>query len=174
MQDNSSKVVGQGIAMPAKVSSKYGKPRHGAVGIVVENNEFLVIRRSAFVRAPNMLCFPGGTIEVGETPEQAVVRELNEELGLIVDSPQMIWQSRTSWGTLLDWLVVERHPESQPRANEREVAEFMWLEPSRLLKRPDLLGSMPDFFGAWAHQVFELPSRAGSADPTWKRFLRRD
>ena len=158
--------------MPAKVSSRYGKPRHGAVGIIVENNEFLVIRRSQFVRAPNMLCFPGGTIEIGETPEQAVVRELCEELGLVVESPRLIWQSRTSWGTLLDWLVVERHPESSPQPNEREVAEFMWLEAPRLLERNDLLGSMPDFFGAWANEIFELPSRAGRADPNWKRLSR--
>ena len=158
--------------MPAKVSSRFGKPRHGAVGIIVENNEFLVIRRSSFVRAPNMLCFPGGTIEVGETPEQAVVRELCEELGLVVDSPRLIWQSRTSWGTLLDWLVVERHPESSPQANEREVAEFMWLDAPKLLQRNDLLGSMPDFFGAWANEVFQLPERAGQADPTWRRLYR--
>ena len=158
--------------MPAKVSSRFGKPRHGAVGIIVENNEFLVIRRSPFVRAPNMLCFPGGTIEVGETPEQAVVRELCEELGLVVDSPRLIWQSRTSWGTLLDWLVVERHPESSPQANEREVAEFMWLDAPKLLLRNDLLGSMPDFFGAWASEVFQLPERAGQADPTWRRLYR--
>ena len=158
--------------MPAKVSSRFGKPRHGAVGIIVENNEFLVIRRSPFVRAPNMLCFPGGTIEVGETPEQAVVRELCEELGLVVDSPRLIWQSRTSWGTLLDWLVVERHPESSPQANEREVAEFMWLDAPNLLQRNDLLGSMPDFFGAWANDVFQLPERAGQADPTWRRLYR--
>ena len=158
--------------MPAKVSTKYGKPRHGAVGIIVENNEFLVIRRSQFVRAPNMLCFPGGTIEIGETPEQAVVRELCEELGLVVESPRLIWQSRTSWGTLLDWLVVERHPESSPQANEREVAEFMWLDAQRLLQRNDLLGSMPDFFGAWANENFELPERAGRADPNWRRLSR--
>lgn len=158
--------------MPAQVSSRYGKPRHGAVGIIVENNEFLVIRRSQFVRAPNMLCFPGGTIEAGETPEQAVVRELFEELGLVVESPLLIWQSRTSWGTLLDWLVVERRPESSPQANEREVAEFMWLEAPKLLERKDLLGSMPDFFGAWANEVFELPPRAGRADPNWKRLSR--
>lgn len=160
--------------MPAKVSSRFGKPRHGAVGIVVENNQFLVIRRSPFVRAPNMLCFPGGTIESGETPEQAVVRELSEELGLLVACPQMIWQSRTSWGTLLDWLVVERHPESQPVANEREVAEFMWLDATQLLRRPDLLGSMPDFFSAWARELFQLPTRAGAANPDWKHLSRRD
>ncbi len=158
--------------MSAKVSSRFGKPRHGAVGIVVENAQFLVIRRSQFVRAPNMICFPGGTIEVGETPEIAVVRELQEELGIIVSEPKLIWQSKTSWGTLLDWLVVDRQDDSEPSPNEREVAEFMWVEPKTLLKRPDLLGSMPDFFGAWASEIFQLPERAGKPDPSWKRLLR--
>ncbi|MFO1063995.1 MAG: NUDIX hydrolase [Pirellulales bacterium] len=158
--------------MPAKISPKTGKPRHGAVGIVVENGEFLVIRRSPFVRAPNMICFPGGTIEIGETPQQAVVRELSEELGLHVEQPQLIWQSRTSWGTLLDWLVVDRHPESSPTANPREVAEFMWVSAEKLLTRRDLLGSMPDFFAAWANADFELPPRAGAAEPAWRRFAR--
>jgi len=158
--------------MPAKISPKHGKPRHGVVGIIVENSEFLVIRRSPLVRAPNMLCFPGGTIESGETPQEAVVRELGEELSLEVTSPQLIWQSRTSWGTLLDWLVVERHPDSQPQANEREVAEFMWLDAAKLLSRNDLLGSMPDFFAAWANAAFQLPSRAGEAHPSWSRFAR--
>ena len=158
--------------MSAKVSSKYGKPRHGAVGIVVENQQFLVIRRSQFVRAPNMICFPGGTIEEGETPEIAVVRELHEELGIVVSQPTLIWQSKTSWGTLLDWLVVDRESTSEPQPNEREVAEYMWVDPKELLKRPDLLGSMPDFFGAWASDIFQLPERAGRPEESWRRLLR--
>ncbi len=102
------------------------------------------------------------------------MRELAEELGLIVDRPQHVWQSRTSWGTLLDWLVVERHPDSLPQANEREVAEFMWEDADSLLKRPDLLGSMPDFFAAWALSNFQLPDRAGTANPAWQRFARSE
>ena len=97
------------------------KPRHGAVGVVVEDGKFLVIRRSLTVRTLGLLCFPGGSIESGETPEQAVVRELREELELDTRHATHLWHSCTSWGTLLEWLLVIRHPESVPSANPSEV-----------------------------------------------------
>jgi len=148
------------------------KPRHGAVGVVVEDGKFLVIRRSLLVKAPGLLCFPGGAIEQGETPEQAVVRELEEELSLVSLSAKHLWHSRTSWGTLLEWLLVERHAESPPVPNPREVADVMWYEPASLLQQRDLLGSVPDFFAAWAHGHFALPEAAGMPDSRWKSLAR--
>lgn len=143
------------------------KPQHGAVAVLVEEERFLVIRRSAFVRAPNLLCFAGGTIEVGESPEQAIVRELQEELSIEAQAREHVWQSRTSWGTLLEWVLVERKPDSHPVANPQEVAEWMWLSPAELLRHPDLLPSVPAFFSAWAKGELELPEKAGAADPSW-------
>ncbi len=154
------------------MTSSSRKPRHGAVGVVVESGKFLVIRRSLIVKAPGLLCFPGGGIEQGETPEQAVVRELEEELSLVSLSAKHLWHSRTSWGTLLEWLLVERHLESQPVANPREVAEVIWYEPDHLLKQRDLLGSVPDFFAAWAQGHFQLPAAAGTPDSRWKALGR--
>ncbi len=145
------------------------KPGHGAVAIVVEDEKFLVIRRSATVRAPNMLCFAGGTIESGESPEQAVVRELQEELAIEAQAREHVWQSRTAWGTLLEWILVERAPHSEPAANPAEVAEWMWIGAADLLVRRDLLPSVPAFFVAWATGTITLPNRAGPADPAWRR-----
>lgn len=146
---------------------RFRKPGHGAVAVLAEEERFLVIRRSATVRAPNMLCFAGGTIELGETPEQAIERELHEELALKAVAKRHLWQSRTAWGTLLEWVLVEREPSSHPIANPAEVSEWMWIGPRELLLRDDLLPSVPDFFVAWAGGTIALPAAAGVADPAW-------
>lgn len=147
--------------------ARESKPRHGAVAVIVEDGRFLVIRRSRFVRAPNLLCFAGGTIEIGETPEQAIVRELKEELSIDSLARQHLWQSRTSWGTLLEWVLVERHADSHPVADPREVSEWMWLAPQELLNHADLLPSVPDFFIAWSRGDVQLPPRAGMPLASW-------
>ncbi|MEM8734404.1 MAG: NUDIX domain-containing protein [Planctomycetota bacterium] len=146
---------------------KRRKPAHGAVAIIAENEKFLVIRRSAKVRAPNLLCFAGGTIEPGETPEEAIVRELDEELNLAGTAVQHVWKSVTGWGTKLEWVLVERSEDSQPQANPDEVAEWMWLSGDELLKHPKLLPSVPAFYKAWASGEFDLPARAGKPNQAW-------
>ena len=61
-------------SVPAGASRDQG--RHAVVGILYEDRHFLVIRRSQHVRAPGLICFPGGGIEPGEDMETAVKREL--------------------------------------------------------------------------------------------------
>lgn len=145
----------------------FRKPGHGAVAVLVEDEKFLVIRRSEFVRAPNLLCFVGGTIEAGETPEEAIVREAEEEVSLKVKAIEQIWQSKTRWGTLLEWVVVERLESKPPTPNPSEVAECMWLTAEELLHHPDLLPSVPAFYAAWAKGEFSLPSVAGVPSQRW-------
>ncbi len=149
-------------------STRGTRPGHGAVAIIAEAERFLVIRRSEFVRAPGLLCFAGGSIERGESPEEAIERELFEELSLKGRPLQHVWQSRTAWGTKLEWILVERDPTSQPIANPSEVSEFMWLGAEDLLKHPQLLPSVPAFFRAWAAQEFHLPLAAGLPLEEWR------
>jgi 8-oxo-dGTP diphosphatase len=99
--------------------------RHGVVAVIVEQGRFLVIRRSPWVRAPNLICLPGGGIEHGESFEAAMLRELDEELALRVDVISHLWTSVTRWGTKLEWLICRRHPGSEPQPNPQEVSEVL-------------------------------------------------
>jgi 8-oxo-dGTP diphosphatase len=53
-----------------------------AVALVDADGRVLLAQRPAGKAMAGLWEFPGGKIEVGETPEQALVRELKEELGI--------------------------------------------------------------------------------------------
>ena len=57
----------------------------GAYALIIENNKILLIKKNG---GPyhGKLDLPGGTIEFGERPEEALKRELLEEVGIeIID-----------------------------------------------------------------------------------------
>ena len=132
--------------MPNQNSADRG--RHAVVAVIIEHNRFLVIRRSEFVRAPGLICFPGGGIEQGEDFATAIQRELIEELSLQVPVGDHIWSSDTRWGTKLEWLLCHRASGCEPIAAPEEVASVHWMTATDLRKRTDLLGSVPDFLDA--------------------------
>ncbi|MDP9169755.1 MAG: NUDIX domain-containing protein, partial [Acidobacteriota bacterium] len=51
-------------------------------GLLVSDGLFLICRRRADQPHPLKWEFPGGKIEAGESPQQALARELREELGI--------------------------------------------------------------------------------------------
>jgi 8-oxo-dGTP diphosphatase len=65
------------------------RPVVGVGGVVIENGRALLIRRGS-EPLRGQWSIPGGTLELGETLEQGVVRELKEETGLTVRIVEMI------------------------------------------------------------------------------------
>jgi 8-oxo-dGTP diphosphatase len=53
-----------------------------AVALIDRDGRVLLAQRPAGKKMAGLWEFPGGKIEDGETPEQALVRELKEELGI--------------------------------------------------------------------------------------------
>jgi len=56
--------------------------RFVAAALMVRGGEVLIAQRRADQPMALQWEFPGGKIEAGESPEQALARELNEELGI--------------------------------------------------------------------------------------------
>ena len=50
--------------------------------LIMRNNKILICQRTRHQTMPLKWEFPGGKIELGEKPEQALRRELEEELGI--------------------------------------------------------------------------------------------
>jgi 8-oxo-dGTP pyrophosphatase MutT (NUDIX family) len=124
--------------------------RRGVVAVIVREGKFLVIRRSQFVRAPRMHCFPGGAIEASDADEAAAVRrELAEELHVEVQPLRRVWQSATPWNVELSWWLAELNPAAEPKPNALEVEAFYWLSADEIRALPELLASNAEFLDAW-------------------------
>ena len=61
-------------------------------GLIIQNNKVLIGLRSESDNGGGLWEFPGGKIEINESSEDAVIRELNEELGIVVRKPKKIMQ----------------------------------------------------------------------------------
>lgn len=60
-----------------------------AVAIVRDDNRLLLAQRPEGKSMAGLWEFPGGKVELGETPETALVRELSEELGVDVEETHL-------------------------------------------------------------------------------------
>ncbi|MFJ2976575.1 8-oxo-dGTP diphosphatase MutT [Kluyvera sp. NPDC087067] len=81
-----------------------------SVGIIRnKQGEIYITQRAADAHMAHKWEFPGGKIEAGESPEQAVIRELQEEVGITVTSLQpfdkLEYQFPDRQITLWFWLV---------------------------------------------------------------------
>jgi 8-oxo-dGTP diphosphatase len=121
---------------------------HGVVGVLKEEARYLLIQRSAAVLAPGMWCFPGGAIEPGETPAQAIVREMREEVGLVVEPVDELWSWLCDDGSLhLRWWKVVRLG-GRLRPNPAEVQAVRWMTAAEMRRQE---GMAPNNIGFLDH-----------------------
>ena len=105
-----------------------------ACALIDPDGRVLVSQRPAGKMMAGLWEFPGGKVESGERPEQTLIRELNEELGIIVSedclAPLTFASHAYSEFHLLMPLYVCRRWEGSVGARENQ--KLAWVRPNRL------------------------------------------
>ena len=109
-----------------------------AVALIDADNRVLIAQRPEGKALAGLWEFPGGKIEAGERPEDTLIRELGEELGIVVRedclAPLTFASHAYEEFHLLMPLYVCRRWEGIVGA--REAQEIAWVRPSRLKDYP--------------------------------------
>jgi 8-oxo-dGTP diphosphatase len=105
-----------------------------ACALIDPDGRVLIAQRPVGKSMAGLWEFPGGKVEAGERPEQTLVRELYEELGIVVDETCLAPLTFASHGYpdfhLLMPLYVCRKWEGI--VTPREGQKIAWVRPNRL------------------------------------------
>ena len=107
-----------------------------ATALVVREGRALLGRRTSTVRFAGMWDAFGGHLEPGESPEDALRRELREELGIRVDAARFLKVYEdvdpTSGETFRHHLFLVTGWGGEPRIANEEHAEVRWFRPDEV------------------------------------------
>ncbi len=110
-----------------------------AVVIRDDAGRVLVVRK----RGTSRFMLPGGKIEANETPAQAAIRELHEEVGAVLERDQLAllgeWTAPAANepGRIVHGHIYE-HPWVSGLIARAEIEEVLWLHPEEMAGREDL------------------------------------
>ena len=109
--------------------------KQSVTAVVVKNGKVLLARHT-YGAGKNLLIVPGGYIDEGETPEEAVKREYLEETGVLIE-PRDIIAIRFN---LKDWYVAfsADYIGGTAHSDNDENSEVVWLDTDEALKRQDV------------------------------------
>lgn len=99
------------------------------VGAIIESDEQLILcaQRSEHMTLPLLWEFPGGKIEAGETPEQALVREIHEELCCVIDVFEKVEDTTYEYESFIVRLETYRAKIVAGTPIATEHAQLIWL-----------------------------------------------
>ncbi|MFI7404322.1 NUDIX domain-containing protein [Streptomyces sp. NPDC049541] len=120
--------------------------REAIVAVLRRGGRVLAIRRGPGVPRPGYWQPLSGKVEPGETQEQAVVREVREEVGLTVSPLAKVWESETDDGLFrLHWWTAEAAT-GEIVPDPVEVADTRWVTPQEFLALTPVFDGDREFF----------------------------
>lgn len=104
-------------------------------GIVIKDGKVLLARHT-YGSGKGMLIVPGGYVEYGESPQDAVKREFLEETGIMVEPKEIIGVRFNS----RDWYVAfaAEYVSGQASSDHDENDEVLWMDVNEAFGREDV------------------------------------
>ena len=119
-------------------------------GILEANRKILICRRRADQPHALKWEFPGGKVESGEEPGAALIRELNEELGIVAETPHEITRYEFAYpGKNPILLIFLRVPAWQGEIQNRIFDHMEWQPREKLADYDFLEGDVPFLAGSF-------------------------
>lgn len=101
--------------------------------ITRQNGQILVTQRSAVMRLPLKWEFPGGKVELNESPEDCVVREIAEELGIQIRIIKRMTSQSYDYGSQIIRLIPFYCELFNGEIKLAEHAAYQWLFAAELV-----------------------------------------
>jgi 8-oxo-dGTP diphosphatase len=112
-----------------------------SVGILQRDGSVLAGQRKRTTRYPLKWEFPGGKLEQGETPREALIRELHEELGIVATPGNEFHRQEWDYGDLSYRVFYFLVPVFTGEPVNHTFEQIMWVSPEELLEMDILEGN---------------------------------
>ena len=104
-------------------------------GVVIKEGKVLLARHT-YGSGKDMLIVPGGYVNLGETPQEAMKRELMEETGITAEPTDIIGIRFN----MHDWYIAFRaeYISGEAASDHLENSEVLWMDVEEALSRDDV------------------------------------
>ena len=98
-----------------------------AAAVILAENRILAARRKPGIHLAGYWEFPGGKVEIGETPEQCLIRELQEELCIKANISGYLGESLYDYGSKCIRLIAYQVEHVEGTFQLVDHDELRWL-----------------------------------------------
>lgn len=107
-----------------------------AAAVIQYGGRYLLMKRAPHKGNGGMWEFPGGKVDPGESLQQAVIREIKEELNLNATTGRLLGSAETrDQNRVLRLFGIETFIEHEPKVL-KDHSEFLWVRPENFSEYP--------------------------------------